>query len=134
MITVQKQHWSDHVRAGDFSAIPVPLTWEDSAKFAHLIDGYDLTGSVETCFRIRDRVRYEIRATGWSSASPIDLWIALFMEHRGCRHSGFAPDRQERAFLDLLCECLRVELVALGPKERTGILAALTQPRAMVLG
>jgi hypothetical protein len=134
MITMNKQHWSDQVRVGDFSAIPIPFTWNQSAEFAHLINGYDLTGSVETCFRIRDRVRLEIRATGRSTASSIDSWIALFMEHRGYRHSGLPPDRHERVFLDLLCERLRVQLVALGPKERAGILAALTQPSAMVLG
>ena len=134
MITMQKQHWSDRVRVGDFSAIPVPFTWEQSAKFAHLINGYDLTGSVETCFRIRDRVRHEIRATGWSTASPIDLWIALFMEHRSYRHSGFPPNGEHRVPLDQLCECLRVQLVTLGPGQRAGILAAMAEPRKLVHG
>lgn len=127
-----RQNWPDRVRAGDFSAIPVPFTWTLSAEFAHLIDGYDLTGSVEACFPIRSRVLREIRATGRSSAPPLDLWIALFLEHRGYRHGGYQPGRHERAILDMLCECLRRRLVNLGPKERAGILAAMREPNEMV--
>jgi hypothetical protein len=126
-------HWPDRVRAGDFSAIPVPFRWALSAEFAHLIDGYELTDSVEACFRIRSRVLREIRARGRSTASPLDLWITLFSEHRGCRHSGCQPDREVRAILDVGCECLRIQLVNLGPEQRAGILAAMREPRTMVL-
>jgi hypothetical protein len=127
------QHWPDRVRAGDFSAIPVPFSWALSAKFAHLIDGYELTGSVEACFRIRSRVLRELRAIGRSTAPLLDLWIALFSEHRGCRHAGSQPDHKERAILDVLCECLRAQLVNLGPERRVGIIAVLREPRQMVL-
>jgi hypothetical protein len=122
------RHWTERVRLGDFSAIPVPFAWDQSAEFAHLIDGYDLTGSVEACFRIRERVLPEVQATGWSTASPIDLWIALFMEHRGCRHTGYEPKGERKVALDQLCECLRVQLVTLGPDQRAGILAAMAEP------
>jgi hypothetical protein len=132
-VIVMLQHWPNRVRAGDFSAIPVPFRWALSAKFAHLIDGYDLTGSVEACFRIRSRVLRELRAKSRSTAPPLDLWITLFCEHRGCRHSGSQPDREERAILDLLCECLRIQLVNLRPGQRAGMLAALHEPRTMVL-
>jgi hypothetical protein len=66
------------------------------------------------------------------TAPPLDLWIALFMEHRGCRHSGCQPDREERVILDQLCECLRIKLVELRPGQRAGILAALCEPGEMV--
>ena len=122
------QRWTERVRLGDFSAIPVPFAWDQSAEFAHLIDGYDLTRSVEACFRIRERVLPEVQATGWSTASPIDLWIALFMEHRGCRHAGYEPKGERKVTLDQLCECLRVQLVTLGPDQRAGILAAMAEP------
>ena len=72
------QHWTERVRAGDFSAIPVPFTWEQSAEFSHLIDAYELTGSVEACLTILDRVLEEIRFTGHSTASPLDIWITFF--------------------------------------------------------
>jgi hypothetical protein len=130
-VIVVPLHWLDKVRAGDFSAIPVPFTWALSAKFAHLVDGYELTGSVEACFRIRSRVLREFRARG-RSTSPLDLWIALFMEDRGCRHSGCQPDREERVILDQLSECLRIKLVELTPGQRAGILAALCEPGEMV--
>ena len=59
------QHWTERVRAGDFSAIPVPFSWEDSAEFSHLIDAYELTGSVDACFTILDRVlqEFDLRVT-----------------------------------------------------------------------
>ena len=127
------QHWPDRMRAGDFFAIPVPFGWALSVEFAHLIDGYELTGSAEACFQIRWRVLRELRATRRSTAPPLDLWIALFMEHRGCRHSGCQPDREERAILDVLCESLRMKLVELSPEQRAGILAAMRHPRDLVL-
>ena len=74
----------------------------------------------------------EIQAAGWSTASPIDLWIALVMEHRGCRHSGFQPSREQKVALDQLCECLRVQLVTLGSKQRAGIMAAMAEPGELV--
>jgi hypothetical protein len=132
-VIVVPLHWPDRVRAGDFSAIPVPFRWALSVEFAHLIDGYELTGAVEACFRIRSRVLREIRATKRTTVAPLDLWIALFFEHRGYRHSGCQPDREERAILDVLCECLRARLVSLRPEQRAGILAALREPREMVL-
>ena len=92
------------MRAGDFSAIPVPFTWEECAEFSHLIDAYELTGSVDACFAILDRVLQEIRFTGHSTASPLDIWVVLFFRHRGRKHAGHQPNRDRRALLDLLCE------------------------------
>jgi hypothetical protein len=131
---MRKQHWSDRVRGGDFSAIPIPFTGNQSAEFSHRIDGDDLTDSLGACRRIRERVLEEIRSTGRSTASPLEIWVALFFEHRGCRHSGCQPDDEEPACLDVLCERLRVQLLSLTPDQRAGILAAMTEPRNKVVG
>jgi hypothetical protein len=128
MMTIP-QHWTEKVRAGDFSAIPVPFTWAQSAEFSHLIDAYELTGSVDACFTILDRVLQEIRFTGHSTASPLDIWVVLFFQHRGCKHAGHQPNRDRRAFLDVLCERLRVQLLSLGPEQRAGILGAMIEPK-----
>ena len=122
------QHWTERVRAGDFSAIPVPFTWAQSAEFSHLIDAYELTGSVDACFTILDRVLHEIRFTSHSTASPLDIWITLFFRHRGCKHAGHQPNPDRRALLDILYERLRVQLLRLGPEQRAGILGAMTEP------
>jgi hypothetical protein len=134
MTIMQKQHWSDQVRAGDFSAIPIPFTWNQSAEFAHLINCYELTGSAEACARIRRRVLAEIRSTGLSTASPLEIWVALFFEHRAYRHSGYGPGDEERVCLDLLCERLRVQLLSLTPDQRAGILGAMTEATNRVVG
>jgi hypothetical protein len=129
---MRKPHWSDRVRAGDFSVIPIPFTWKQSAEFSHLIDGYELTGSLGACRRIRERVLGEIRSTGRSTASPLEIWVALFFEHRGCRHTGSQPCEEQQAYLDVLCERLRVQLLSLTPDQRAGILAAMTEPGRVV--
>jgi hypothetical protein len=128
MMTIP-QHWTERARAGDFSAIPIPFTWAQSAEFSHLIDAYELTGSVDACFAILDRVLQEIRFTGRSTASPLEIWVVLFFQHRGCKHSGYQPDPARRALLDVLCERLRVQLLSLGPEQRAGILAAMNEPK-----
>jgi len=126
------QHWTERVRAGDFSAIPVPFTWAQSAEFSHLIDAYELTGSLKACWTIMDRVLEEIRFSGHSTASALDIWVSLFLQWRGCKHTGSQPNRARRALLDVLCERLRVQLLSLGPEQHAGILAAMEEPRKRV--
>ena len=36
----------------DFSTMPNPFTWDQSVKFAHIIDGYSVAGGVEQCQEI----------------------------------------------------------------------------------
>jgi hypothetical protein len=38
--TMADETWTDRVRVGDFSAIPLPLTWAKSYDLARMIDGY----------------------------------------------------------------------------------------------
>ena len=33
----------------DFSTMPNPFTWDQSVKFAHIIDGYGVAGGVKQC-------------------------------------------------------------------------------------
>lgn len=41
-----KRNWLADAMAGDFSTMPVPFTWDESAGFAHVIDGYGVAGGV----------------------------------------------------------------------------------------
>ena len=36
--------WEELVNQGQFKFIPTSFSWEESAKFAHLIDGYAIMG------------------------------------------------------------------------------------------
>ena len=121
-------HWSDRCRFGDFRSVPAPLTWADSGWLAHLIDGYELTGSQTAGLRTAHRVMTEARVTGRSTASVLDLWITLFFEHRYYYHTGSTPDAETERLLDNLCERLRRCLLDLNPKQRAALLGAFHEP------
>ena len=41
--------WLADAKVGDFSTMPNLFTWDQSVKFAHIIDGYGVAGGVEQC-------------------------------------------------------------------------------------
>lgn len=81
-----------HLRARgvafDDLAIPRDLKWENSVEFAHLIDGYELCAAARLgeAFDYPDRA-HAAAAGGWRG-SALELWVALFLEHRRDRFSG----------------------------------------------
>lgn len=110
--------WIAAVRRGEFEAIPEPFRWEESLHFAHLIPGYELAGGVLGCAALSEQLVFHYRSTGDWVGSPLDLWIALFFEHRACRHSGCTIEDLELPLYDSLCEALRCKLVGLPKPER----------------
>jgi hypothetical protein len=80
--------------AGDFSTMPNPFTWDESAKFAHIIDGYGVAGGVEQCQEITNNAADNEPDPNDRAGSALTLWIALFGEHRRHRHSGYPPGPQ----------------------------------------
>jgi hypothetical protein len=48
-------NWLADAKAGDFSTMPFPFTWNRSVAFAHIIDGYAVAGGVERCMEIADK-------------------------------------------------------------------------------
>lgn len=40
------EDWLEQVRTGRFDAIPNPFAWTESIEFAHLIDGYEVAGTL----------------------------------------------------------------------------------------
>lgn len=121
------REWVKRVSQGGFEAIPDPFTWRQSAQFAHLIAGYEITGGFEECAAASERVEYNFRSTGEWQGSPLDLWMTLYFQHRACRHSGWDLEDDECIVFDSLCEALRNKLVRLDPAER-GRLVALFRP------
>lgn len=112
---ISAEGWIGAVREGSFDAIPTDLDWDGSADLAHLIDGYALleqTGRGEGA-TFANQARIIAEQTGRWAGGALDLWIALFLEHRHWRQSEpHEPDPQQRALLDTLVHQLREALVA----------------------
>lgn len=117
--------WLPAVVAGDFSALPTPLFWTDTADLALLIDGYGLAGSHEKAGIVFRNVLGELRQTGTSTASAPELWAALFFSWRRLRFVMGDQTDEDVALLDRLCGLLRQRLQDLTPSERTEIDAAM---------
>jgi hypothetical protein len=117
--------WIRWVLKGHFAAIPDPFTWSVSCEFAHLIDGYHLLGGVTAGMATSHHILGEIAATGYSDASTLDIWAALFIQHRGYRMSGYGPGAEDEARLDDLCTALRGRLVRADAHQRIRILTAI---------
>ena len=117
--------WLPAVAAGDFSALPTPLLWTETADFALLVDGYGLAGSHEKAGIVFRDVLAELRRTGTSTASARELWVALFFSWRRLRFVMGDQTDEDVALLDRLCDHLRQRLQDLTPSERAEIRAAI---------
>ncbi|HEY9235225.1 MAG TPA: hypothetical protein VIP08_09350 [Phenylobacterium sp.] len=112
------QGWLDAVRMGCFAAIPRDLPFEAAAGLAHLIDGYELafdagltksptlTGAAPHA----DETLQRAMQTGDWEGDALELWVALFMEHRRERlgETELSPGRTR--LLNLLADRLRSRL------------------------
>lgn len=92
--------WLAHAQAGRFETLPDKLDQDELIAFAHLVDGYVLSGTqgpaeaaafVERVERVGDR---------GVDPLPSDLWAALFLEHRRLRFEGRDPTTVEVNRLD----------------------------------
>lgn len=90
--------WLRRVQAADFTRLPEILMWEQSCHLAHLIDGYQLIETLELGdpFALRDLWRERAMRTGRWAGSALELWIALFLEHRA-EHFGERPAPEDIA-------------------------------------
>jgi len=119
--------WLADAKVGDFSTTPNPFTWDKSVKFAHIIDGYGVAGGVSQCQEITNNAINCESDPNDRAGSALTLWVALFGNHRACRHSGYPPGEEERLYLDALCEELGRRLRALNPAERQRLVAVIAK-------
>lgn len=120
--------WLNDTRAGDFSTMPPTFAWDTSARFAHIIDGYSFAGGVVECMEItRSAISTEPDPKD-PAVSAMLLWVALFGEHRACRHGGgYPPSPEKKLRLDSLCEALRGRLQALSLVDRDRLMAIVAR-------
>lgn len=106
-----KQEWLQRFVDGDLSALPETFDWEQSAEFAHLIDGYRLS-PVLGLGDVGDLANAALRRSREPGRSEpaIEKWLRLFFEHRRSRHAGIEPSGEGRQRLDELCQQLRALL------------------------
>lgn len=105
----------DHLaRRGHFDLtelVPPDLAWDNSVHVAHLIDGYGLAEQADlgdpASFLVRSRAQAE-QNCAWSGTA-LELWVALFLEHRRDHFQGpigINVDTIQPPMLDDLCQAL----------------------------
>lgn len=88
------------------------MTWKTSAPVAYLIEGYELAeeAGIEDAFAFADQMRANAEREGRWAGTTLELWLALFMEHRrehfGNQPIGLNIELEPPPLLDELCEAL----------------------------
>lgn len=117
------QEWEKLARAGDFSRLPKPFLWRESAVLAHFLDGYREAGGLNELSRFAITKAEEFRSTGQWQGSALELWLCLFFEHRAARHTGSEPGHG-----DELCGALQDALNKLTRREGRLLAKRFTKP------
>lgn len=93
--------------------VPSGLTWRDSAPVAYMIDGYALAeaAGLGDPFAFADAKRAEAERAGEWRGTALELWVALFMEHRRDKLQSEGPvgvdmELPPLPMLDELCAAL----------------------------
>lgn len=93
------------------------LAWDTSEWAAYAIDGFELAreAGLGEPFAFADRMRADAEHRGEWTGTALELWVALFMEHRRARiHSqgaiGMDISIQPLPMLDELCRALATAL------------------------
>ena len=116
--------WERLVLQGDFLAMPVPFRWEESARFAHFLNGYEVAGGFDPLAKLANSMSVAACETGHWRGGALDLWLCLFFEHRAQRHAD--SDYSGTPILEQLCETLRIALSHLSPEEAQEIASRLS--------
>ena len=98
-------------------AIPHDLTWETSTDVAYMIDGYGLAeqAALGEPTAYLDRIRQDAERTGAWRGTALELWLALFLEHRRDHFQsggaiGIDVDTVQPPMLDDLCVALATQI------------------------
>ncbi|PBB20404.1 hypothetical protein CK219_10570 [Mesorhizobium sp. WSM4313] len=109
---------------GDFSAIPIRFTWNQSDRFAHFLNGYEIAGGIDRLAEISNAMSAEFRRTSQWRGTALELWLCLFFQHRTRRHTG---SEENDPGLDDLCDALRKALNRLSYVESELLTSRLAQ-------
>ena len=106
-----ERHLARNLDLPNLSGLAKGIRWETSAPLAYLIDGYALAAAagVDDPYAFADRMRENAERTGHWNGSALELWLALFMEHRRDHFSGAigaSVEVEPAPLLDDLCKAL----------------------------
>ena len=119
--------WERLALKGDFSAMPKPFRWEDSGRFAHFLNGYEVAGGFDPLAKLALGMSTQARDTGSWRGGARDLWLCLYFEHRAQRHA--SSDYGGTPMLEQLCETLRIALNELNREEAEALVSDLKLKR-----
>ncbi|KQM12980.1 hypothetical protein [Novosphingobium sp. Leaf2] len=112
-------HLASRAAEVDWPALRGGLTWVASERMAYVIDGFELArkAGLGDPFAFADRMRATAMRCGEWSGTALELWVALFMEHRRARVQsqgliGLDAVVPELPMLDELCDALTSALTA----------------------
>jgi hypothetical protein len=98
------KNWERKALKGDFSDVPLDLSWDQSATIAHFIDGYQIAGDAPSDLQdFVNEARAVAKATGNWRGTARDLWLCLYGEHRRARFFDDRPTGENLAILNKLC-------------------------------
>ncbi|MES0139389.1 hypothetical protein NKJ88_31290 [Mesorhizobium sp. M0016] len=81
-------NWERLVLKGDFSAMPSPFEWDQSGRFAHFLNGYEVVGGMDALAGLAIGMSEQARKIGKWDGSALNLWLCLFFQNRAHRHMG----------------------------------------------
>ena len=116
--------WERLAVKGDFSAMPIPFAWDQSGRFAHFLNGYEVAGGMDALAELSNAMSSRAGKIGKWDGSALDLWLCLYFQHRAHRHMG---SEDGDPILDELCETLRAALNRLSPDEAMALASRLKQ-------
>ncbi len=89
--------WLAHAQAGRFETLPGTLDQDALIAFAHLVDGYALSGHAAPS---PDAAEWASQVMNDPEARPGDLWAAMFLEFRRLRLEGGETSSADAARLE----------------------------------
>ncbi len=106
--------WLGQVALGHWGAVPADLAYNDSAVFAHMLNGYAMAERLgfDDASEVARSAQASFFESGIWTGSAVELWITLFFQHRSDRFTMMADEPQPCPEFDELCRELRRRLLA----------------------
>jgi hypothetical protein len=120
--------WLDQVKAGDFSAIPNPFTWNQALLFSQAIGNmyrHAKAVGLPKPKDLYDERLAEAKRTNLWRGTTIELWVVLWYSYRLGMMALDLPAREESLYFDQLCTELRDQLQKVEPEERTVLITLI---------
>ncbi|GEO17398.1 hypothetical protein [Microvirga aerophila] len=120
--------WLDQVKAGDFSAIPDPFTWDRALLLSQAIGNMYRHARAVGLTKPRDLYEERLeqaKRTGQWRGTTVELWVALWYAYHLVMMAVDLPAPEDEPYLDQLCTQLRDQLQAVPPHEKATLMTLI---------